>query len=147
MSRTSGAPPSIYERSRSATFTLGAILGAMGGVAALFVAGAVEVHKLQLDFEMAIRLGHAIRGNASSGFALAALVGFVYGGVLALVMRHAARLFARVIFGSVAGTVAYFCVHIGLVARHMQPLPLVPMLAGAAVFGVFVACVPSARRI
>jgi hypothetical protein len=29
----------------------------------------------------------------------------------------------------------------------MNALPLVPMLAGAAFFGLIVACVPSARRI
>jgi len=88
-----------------------------------------------------------IRNGTSGGFAFAALAGFLYGGLLALVMRHAARFFARFIFGTLAGVVGYFCVHIGLVARHIPPLPLVPMLAGAAFFGVIVACVPSARRI
>ena len=147
MSRTSGAPPAVFERSRSATFTLGAIIGMFGGAFALVVAGAVDAHKLELHTDIATELGHLIRNGTNGGFAFAALAGFVYGGVLALVMRHAARFFARAIFGSVAGALAYFCVHLGLVARHAPALPLVPMLAGAAVFGVFVACVPSARRI
>jgi len=119
----------------------------MGADAALLVAGAVDAHKLALAFDIATRAGHAIRGGTSSGFALAACAGFVFGGLLALVMRHAARFFARVIFGTVATVLAWFCLHIGLVSRHAQTLPLVPMLAGAAFFGVVIACVPSARRI
>lgn len=118
-----------------------------GGAGALVVAGAVNAHKLVLDLDIATQLGHLIRNGTNGGIAFAALAGFVYGGLLALVMRHAARFFARVIFGSVAGALAYFCVHLGLVARHMTALPLVPMLAGAAFFGLVVACVPSARRI
>lgn len=147
MSRTSGAPPAIYERSRSATFTLGAILGAFGGIAALVVAGVVRSKHLVFDANIAAQIGHALHKGANGGFAFAAIIGFLYGGVLALVMRHAARFFARVIFGTVAGVLAYFCLHIGLVSRHAQLLPLAPMLAGAAIFGLFVACVPSARRI
>ena len=139
--------PAVFERSRSATFTLGAVIGMFGGAAALVVAGAVNAHKLELHTDIATALGHLVRNGTNGGFALAALAGFLYGGLLALVMRHAARFFARVIFGTIAGALAYFCVHLGLVARHIAPLPLVPMLAGAAVFGLFVACVPSARRL
>jgi hypothetical protein len=107
----------------------------------------VNARNLGVHTDVATSLGHLIRNGTSGGFAFAAIAGFVYGGVLALVMRHAARFFARVIFGTVAGALGYFCVHIGLVARHMEALPLGPMLAGAAVFGLFIACVPSARRI
>jgi hypothetical protein len=147
VSRTSGPPPAIFERTRSATFTLGSILGAMGADAALLVAGAVNAKKLELHLDIATSIGHAIRGGTSSGFALAACVGFVFGGVLALVMRHAARFFARLIFGTAATALAWFCLHLGLVSRHMETLPLPPMLAAAAFFGVVIACVPSARRI
>ena len=137
----------VFERSRSATFTLGAVIGAFGGIAALLVAGAVDAKNLALHLEITTRLGHAIHKGTDGGFALGALAGFFYGGVLALVMRHAARFFARAIFGSVAGVLAYFCIHLALVARHLTTLPLPPMLAGAAAFGLFVALVPSARRI
>jgi hypothetical protein len=123
------------------------VLGGFGGAGALLVAGAVNARKLELHTELATQLGHLIRNGTSGGFAFAALAGFLYGGLLALVMRHAARFFARVIFGTIAGALGWFCVHIGLVARHMPAPPLVPMLAGAAFFGVIIACVPSARRI
>lgn len=130
-------PPPVPERARGATFVLGAVVGAFGGVAALLAAGAIT--KRDVNAYMAV-------AGSIPGLVIGAVTGAFFGGLLALVMRYGTRFIGRVSFGIVASAALWFCFHVVLVARHHATLPLVPMLAGTCVYGVFIACVPPARK-
>ncbi len=126
------APPPP-ERAHSATFFFGAFTGALGGVAALVFAAwfaTRQIGLLRADF---------VR------FAIGSAVGAIFGGLLALVMRHSRRLVARAIFAAASTAALWFCFHVALIARHKSTLPLVPMLLGACVYGAIVALVPPSR--
>ena len=145
-SAASGALVLAPERPLARTFALGAALGALGGVGALAVAGVVASHALASYLEVAAVVGRAPRASAQVGLAVGGVAGLVPGGVLALVMRHGMRFLGRAIFGVVSTAAVWFCLHVALLARHLPTLPLVPMLAGACLFGFVVALAPPSRR-
>jgi hypothetical protein len=144
--RVSGVPVVVRERSHGATFVMGGALGAIGGVCGLLLAGAIDGRRVESHLSIAARVGSAIGSSPTLGMAIAAGIGVIAGGLLALVMHHSARFIARAIFGATASATIWFCVHLALVARHRPTLPLPPMLGAAALFGLFVALVPPARR-
>lgn len=129
----SSLPPPPPERALSATFFFGAFTGALGGAAALVVAEWVATRQGLLRADLA-------------RFAIGAAIGAAVGGMMALVIRHSRRFIARAIFAAVSSTTLWFCLHVALVSRHKPTLPLVPMLLGSCVYGVFVALVPPSRR-
>jgi len=136
--------PAPRERSRSATWALGATTGAIGGVAGIFLA-TWATSKFGATLDIALRVGRALGQGREAGLAVAAIVGALFGGVLALTIRHGRRWIGRLIFASSACATTWFCVHIALLSRHHATLPLLPMLIGAAAVGAAVAFVPPAR--
>ena len=137
-------PPPPPERAHGTTFALGATLGAVGGAAALACAAMIAA-RAAMPMGIAGMVGARFGLPPAGGFVIGAAFGAVLGGLYALVMRHAPRFVARAVFASAIGAALWLCAHIALV-RHHAALPLVPMLLGACVHGVFVACVPPSRR-
>lgn len=143
--RVSEAPAGVV-RSRRATFVLGAIVGGLGGAAALACAGMLAGHAAPAWPLLATTIATKLRAPMPAGFAVGAVAGALLGGAFAVVMRHAPRFVARLVFASAFGAALWFCVHVELATHHRATLPLVPMLVGMCVHGAFVACVPPARR-
>src|SRR6202035_3999575 len=92
-------PPRPPERSAGATFALGALAGIIGGAVALLLAG-----RMTLSFgpalDIAEEVGRGVGHGREAGLAVAAGVGALFGGLLALAMRHARRWVGRLIFAS-----------------------------------------------
>src|SRR6185312_262344 len=93
--------PAPRERSRSATWALGATTGAIGGVAGIFLA-TWATSKFGATLDIALRVGRALGQGREAGLAVAAIVGALFGGVLALTIRHGRRWIGRLIFASSA---------------------------------------------
>ncbi len=129
----SSLPPPPPERARSATFFYGAFTGALGGAAALVLAEWIATRQVGLLRADLVR------------FAVGSAIGAAVGGLMALVIRHSRRFIARAIFAAASSATLWFCLHVALVSRHKPTLPLVPMLLGSCVYGVFVALVPPSR--
>ncbi|HEY1957393.1 MAG TPA: hypothetical protein VGH28_17360 [Polyangiaceae bacterium] len=136
--------PALRERSRSATWALGATTGAIGGVVGIFLAS-WATPKFGAAIDLAGAVGRALGYGREAGFAIAAIIGALVGGVLALTIQHGRRWIGRLVFASSASVTIWFCVHLALVSRHHATLPLAPMLIGAAALGAMVAFVPPSR--
>jgi hypothetical protein len=129
---------------RGARFGLGVLVGAMGSAAGIEVAHLVATRLGAADpLDMASKLGG---GALWVGFAVASLAAAPFGGVLAVVMMQGSRFITRALFAAVVSVAIWFCVHIALLARSHTTPPLLPMLVGAAVFGVCVALIPRVAR-
>lgn len=133
---------------------VGAISGGGGGAAMMFVAAAVA-RRLRLDVDIIGTVGHAARilGEKSFtvGLGVAIAIGSIVGLVFGALMRHTLRLIARVLAGVLLAVVLWTFVH-AFVLKSLAPaslgaLPFVPMIAGAAVFGICVAIPPRRRRV
>jgi len=79
-------------------------------------------------------------------YAVAALACAPVGALLAVSMMHGSRFITRAIFSSGFSAAIWFCAHIVFLVRHAVPPPLVPMLAGAGVFGACLAFLPRVKR-
>jgi hypothetical protein len=119
----------------------------------MFVAAAVA-RRLRLDADIIGTIGHCARflGNDSFivGLGVAIAIGSVVGLVFGALMRHSLRLIARLLAGVLLAVVLWTFVH-AFVFKSLAPaslgaLPFVPMIAGAAVFGICVAIIPPRRR-
>jgi hypothetical protein len=80
------------------------------------------------------------------GFVVGAIAGAPFGAVLAVAMMHGSRFIGRAIFASAVSAATWFCVHLVFLWRHLSAPPLVPMLAGAGIYGVVLALLPKAKR-
>ncbi len=129
---------------RGPRFGLGVIAGALASAVGLEVARLVAQRLGSPDpLEMTSRIAG---GSSWARFAVAALAGAPFGGLLAVVMMHGSRFIPRAIFASAVSVAIWFCVHLLFVIRHAAAPPLVPMLVGAGVYGACLAVLPRARR-
>jgi len=81
-----------------------------------------------------------------TALAVAAVIGAILGAILCVVMMEASWWVGRVAFASVMTPALGFCVHLELMTHHAPTVSIVPLLVGACVFGVCVACVPPLGR-
>lgn len=145
--KSSLPPPSLRPPPpppRGPRFVLGAIAGGVAGAAGMFVARLVAQ---RLGAPSPIEIVAKIGGGAPwVAYAFAALAGAPIGALLAVMMMHGSRFITRAIFASGFSAAIWFCVHILLVVRHATAPPLVPMLAGAGVYGTCLAFLPRAKN-
>jgi hypothetical protein len=132
---------------------LGAIGGAGGGAAMMFVA--VEVaRRLRLDADIIGTIGRGARPLGDDpfvvGLGVAIVIGSAVGMVFGVLMRHSVRLIARLLAGVLLAVVLWTFVHAfvfkSFAAASLGALPLGPMLAGATVFGICIALLRPPRR-
>jgi hypothetical protein len=116
------------------TSLIGAGTGLVASVLAGFVATIVAT---QMGTHLVLSLQTEIIGAG---------VGAVLGVMLGLVMMQSEKFVVRAIFASIVSVAAWFCAHIAMMVRHAQTLPLVPMLVGACIFGVCIACIPPLKK-
>jgi hypothetical protein len=130
---------------RGPRLVLGAIAGGGAGVGGLAVAqilaGRLAASPMPVD--VVARLGG---GAWWAGYAIGALAGAPIGALLAVAIMHGTRFITRAIFASGFSAAIWFCVHIFMIARHAAAPPLVPMLAGAGVYGTVLAFLPRAKN-
>lgn len=139
--RPSSMVPPPPPPARAPRFGLGVLVGAIASAGGLEIARLVAEQLHKSDPILFASAG----GAMWVGFAVAALAGAPFGGALAVVMMQGSRFVTRAIFATIFSVAIWFCVHIALVARaHTPPPPLLPMLAGAAIFGLCVAFIPRA---
>jgi hypothetical protein len=132
---------------------VGAISGGGGGAAMMFVSAEVA-RRLRLDVDIIATIGHCARilGNDSFtvGLGVAIAIGSLVGMLFGALMRHSLRLIARVLAGVLLAVVFWTFVHAfafkSLAPASLGALPFVPMIAGAAVFGICVGILPPRRR-
>jgi hypothetical protein len=134
----------------------GLVGGAAGGPVMLYAARALA-KQLRQDIDIVRTLGSAIPHSAfgddgawTGGLALAAGVGALVGLFLGALMQHVSRVPARVFIGVILGPALWIAVH-AFALTHFAPalaktLPLVPMIAGAAVYGACVALITPFRK-
>jgi hypothetical protein len=128
------------------TLALGGVSGAIGAVAMMFVATEIA-RRLRLDADVIRTIGHSARALGADpfvvGVGVSAAVGSVVGVIFGALMRHTRRIIARLLAGMMLGVVLWTLVHAfvfkSFAAASLGALPFVPLIAGAAVFGICVA--------
>jgi hypothetical protein len=147
-----GAQP-VVEGSLGWSLGLGLVGGAIGGGAMILLAGEVA-RRMNSDVGVVRAIGGSVRFLGSDRFAAGLEVSIGIGAVLGLVfgvlMRHTVRLVARVLAGVLLAPVLWILVH-AFVFKAFAPklgaLPLVPMLAGAAAYGLVIAVLRPPRTL
>jgi hypothetical protein len=117
------------------TAVVGGLVGAAASVPSLALAQLASAH-----------MSSARPFDGHTPMIVAGIAGTLLGALLCLVMMHASRWFARVMFASVMTPAVIFCVHIGLLTHDRPTLPVAPLLIAAGVFGACIACVPPLGR-
>src|SRR5262245_14554747 len=112
---TSSEPPPQAASSPSWSMTLvGAATGAIAGAFALLVAGFIA------------RAQDAPALSTIEGFVVGAVSGALMGSGLRLVVKASTRWIARVLFAVAIAAAVWFCIHVALVFRQNEALPLLP---------------------
>jgi hypothetical protein len=135
---------------------LGAIGGAGGGAAMLLTANEVA-HRMHVTVDIVQTVGAYVRGAGrlvgadvfQSGIALAMVIGAVVGVLVGALLRYSVRLRSRVLAGAMIGATLWIIFQAFIlksIGSKLASLPLVPMLAGAAVYGLCVAILPPPRK-
>jgi hypothetical protein len=115
----------------------GAVVGAAASVPCLLVASLLgrQLGKWPEPLAAGVR-----------SYVVTALMGAVIGLLLGLAMTHSLRLRARLIFAPIVSLTLYLLVHVLVLRAHPLSLPLIPMLAGVAVYGICVGFAPPFDR-
>lgn len=131
------APPPPLPTTRPLVSSMvGAATGVVASGVALAAAGWIAAHMSR----------DASTFSSTRTYVLGAIVGGLAGAMLCLAMMRSSRFITRVVFASVVSVALWFCLHVVMLYRHTGTLPLVPMLAAAAIFGACLACVPPFKR-
>lgn len=133
---------------------IGAVGGAGGGVAMMFVAREVA-RRLAIPVDVVRTVGGGARALFADayvgGLVLASVVGALVGMLIGALMRYTLRVVPRVLAGALLAPVLWTLVQ-AFVLKSFAPntlgaLPFGPMVVGAAVYGICVAVIPPPRRL
>ncbi len=146
---TSSPPqPSRIEGSKGWAMILGALGGAGGGIAMLFVAREIA-RRTGSTVDIIGTIGHGARrftDEHTGGLAIAIVLGAILGIGIGALFRHSLRIVPRVLAGALLASVLWTLVQAFLLVGALGSLPFGAMVAGAAVYGVCVAIIPPPKR-
>lgn len=142
--------------SSSRAWWSGAFAGVVSSVVGLVVATVVgdrvgEGARIQQIIAHAF-VGDRLTGGAADavGYAAVIVVGALVGAALSRATRHVERTFPMALFGLLFAPIAWFSVHVLVLARVApllaHTLPLGALLAGAAAFGALLSLAVPLRR-
>jgi hypothetical protein len=130
------APPRAPATRPGLTSLVGAVTGLFAGTVFAFVAPLIATQMNADASVLASTRAHVI----------GAVAGAAMGVMLGLAMMHSERRLVRVVFATAISASTLFCVHVAMLYLHSSPLPLLPMLASAALFGALIGCIPPFKR-